>query len=79
MHIIEYCQFDIISLLMNLVNFDPPSFARFDYFVTCPGGWGKSRLKTNSAQLKAKLGLSLTNIVTLASGWLAHAFFWKVY
>ena len=31
-------------------------------FLTFPGGWEKSRLKTNSAQLKLKLGLSLAKI-----------------
>ena len=53
----------ILGLLNKLINFALLSLAEFDNFDTFPGwmgvGGAKLRLKTNSAQLKLKLGLSL--------------------
>ena len=51
----------ILGLLYKLINFALLSLAEFDHFDTFPGwvGGAKLRLKTNSAQLKLKLGLSL--------------------
>ena len=51
---------------IKLITFALLSQAVFDHFGTFPvgwvGGWGKSRLKTISAQLKLKLGLSLAKM-----------------
>ena len=53
----------ILGLLNNLSNFALLSLVKFDQFYTLlgwvAGGGPKLRLKTNSAQLKLKLGLSL--------------------
>ena len=40
-------------ILPNIVDL------RSTHYSSSPGGWGKSRIKTISAQLKLKLGLSL--------------------
>ena len=47
--------------LMNFTFLCLVVFCRFDTFLDgwWVGGWGKSRLKTISAQLKLKIGLSL--------------------
>ena len=54
----------IASIWLYLNNSDLLCFALNSYFLTFTGGggwlgWGKSRLKTISALLKLKLGLSL--------------------
>ena len=53
----------IFGLLNKVINFALLSLAEFDHFDIFPGwvelGGAKLRLKTNSAQLKLKLELSL--------------------
>ena len=60
---IEFINLMILSLVINLINFAFLSLAEFGHFDTFPGGWGISRLKTISAQLKLKLGPSLAKIL----------------
>ena len=62
---LSLANFKDMCLLINIVNFILLSFVKLGYFDSCPGGWvggdgwEKSRIMTNSAQLKLKLGLSL--------------------
>ena len=61
----------IFGLVIILNNSNLLCFALISYFLTFPGGggwvvgwsWGKSRLKTISAQPKLKLGLRLAKSV----------------
>ena len=63
---LSLAKFIDICLLINIVNFVLVSLIKLGYFGTFPGWWGegvgewgKSRIRTNPAQLKLKLGLSL--------------------
>ena len=60
--IIKFIILRIRGLLMELIRFALPSLDLSTISLLSRGGWGKSRLKTNSAQLKLKLGLSLATM-----------------